>query len=101
MNLIDELISGQWAEKTAKSLNHEVQFSNLATSHHLYAEFIELYNYLAKCDAWSDEDFDNEDRNAWSKDFKEDPQTTIYCLKLMKRAVDLGREPNHGWLLNL
>jgi len=45
--------------------------------------------------------FDEEDRHIWNQDFKEDPETTIYCLKLMKKAVELGREPNHGWLVNL
>jgi hypothetical protein len=81
MNLIDELIGGQWAEKTAKSLNHEVQFSNLATSQHFQSEFIELISYLSICSAWSDEDID-----VWSGDFIREPKNTMDVLRTLKRS---------------
>ncbi len=81
MNLIDELIGGQWAEKTAKSLNHEVQSSNLATSQHFQPEFIELISYLCICSTWSDEDID-----IWREDFICEPKNTMDVLRALKRS---------------
>jgi hypothetical protein len=83
---IDELVK---SAKSAKSSNDlPIMVNQLAG----------LAGFQALLDQFN---FDEEDRHIWNQDFKEDPETTIYCLKLMKKAVELGREPNHGWLVNL
>jgi len=86
MNLIDELIGGQWAEKTAKSLNHEVQFSNLATSKLFHSEFIELLNFVALSATWG-----NEDIEAWHEDFMLVPKNTIDVLRVLRRSWETNK----------
>lgn len=81
MNLIHELIGGQWAQKTAKSLNQEIQFSNLATFEHFHPEFCELFKHLAIKTGWNDEDF-----NVWKEDFIREPKNTIDVLRALWRS---------------
>ena len=81
MNLIDELIGGQWAKKTAKSLNQEILISNLATSQHFHQVFMELFNCLIEYTAWSEDDF-----IAWSEDFMREPKNTIDVMRALQRS---------------
>lgn len=83
MNLIDELIGGQWVQKTAKLLNQEISFSNLATFQHFHPEFVELFKYLATKTGWNDEDLD-----AWEEDLGREPKNTMFVLRALKRSWD-------------
>lgn len=81
MNLIHELICGQWTQKTAKSLNQRIQASNLAVTRHFNLEFKELFSYLTEYNKWSEEDF-----IAWDEDFMREPKNTIDVMRALKRS---------------
>jgi len=57
------------------------------------AEFQRLLNYVSEKLA-----MDQEELARWKENYIEDPATTIFCLKLMKKAINQGRSPSHGWL---
>ena len=57
------------------------------------AEFQRLLNDLSEKLS-----MDEEELARWKENYIEDPVTTIFCLKLMRRAIGLGRFPSHGWL---
>ena len=86
MNLIDELIKGEWVKKAAKSLNQEIEFSNLATSQYFYSEFVELLSHLATKYEWC-----NDDYVAWEADLIREPKKTIDVLRAIKRSWDDGK----------
>jgi hypothetical protein len=86
MSLIDELIGGQWLEKTAKSLNHGSSISNLATSKHFESEFFELLNFLAIKYFWEEEDF-----HVWKEDLNREPKNTIDVLRALRQSWLDGR----------
>ena len=85
MNLVDELIQGVWAEKTAKSANFDL--ANLARNQHInyLTEFNELFFELALNTKWIDSDY-----TAWEEDLKSKPKLTIECLRALKRSWDRG-----------
>lgn len=98
-NQIEELV------KSAKSAKSLTTFTNVNKSSlndlsimgkelANLAEFQKVISYLSQKLA-----FDEEDLKAWNKDFEEDETTTLYCLRLMKSAVSLGKTPDFGWLL--
>ena len=93
-NQIDELVK---SAKSAKSLAINAKPSNelptVAKDLANLAEFQALMNFISKKLSFNDEDI-----RAWNLNFKEDPYTTVYCLKLMKKAINDGRFPSHGWL---
>lgn len=88
MNLIDELIGGQWSEKTAKLLNQDSSFSNLATFQHFYSEFQFLIEYLTPKHQWG-----VEDAGEWEMDLAREPKNTIDVLRALKRSWECG---NYG-----
>lgn len=79
MRLIDELIGGQWCQKTAKSLNEDFSLSNLATFQHFHSEFEALFDYLAPIYMW-----DSEDKVEWQSDLFREPKNTIDVLRALK-----------------
>jgi hypothetical protein len=93
-NQIDELVK---SAKSAKSLTINTTSSNelLTVAKELanLAEFQALINFISKKLS-----LDEDDLRAWNLNFKEDPSTTVFCLKLMKKAIIQGRFPSHGWL---
>jgi hypothetical protein len=86
-NQIDDIIKAAKSAKSAKEMvNNRQRLSNLA-------EYEVLINFV------SDKLFlDSDDLKAWKLNFEEDSNTTIFCLKLMKKAINQGRFPSHGWL---
>ena len=93
-NQIDELVK---SAKSAKSLTINTTSSNelLTVAKELanLAEFQALINFISRKLS-----LDEDDLRAWNLNFKEDPSATIFCLKLMKKAINQGRFPSHGWL---
>ena len=93
-NQIEELVN---SAKSAKSLAINSTSSNelLTVAKELanLAEFQALINFISKKLS-----LDEDDLRAWNLNFKEDPNTTVFCLKLMKKAINQGRFPSHGWL---
>ena len=83
MNLVDELIQGVWAKKTAKPANFDL--ANLARNQHInyLTEFNELFAELARKTKWVDADY-----SAWEEDLKTNPKLTIECLRALKRSWD-------------
>lgn len=90
MNLIDELIWGQWGEKNAKLLNQDYSFSNLATFQHFYSEFLLLMDYLAPRCKWCEDDVVE-----WEGDLAREPKNTIDVLRALKGSWEAG---NYGVL---
>lgn len=90
MNLVDELIRGQWGEKTAKSLNLDSSFSNLATFQHFYSEFLVLIDYLTPRCQWGEDDVVE-----WKRDLAREPKNTIDVLRALKGSWQDG---NYGVL---
>ena len=84
---IEEIVK---SDKYAKSSNELLlvgkELANLA-------EFQTLINFISEKLS-----LDDEDLGAWNLNFKEDPYTTVFCLKLMKKAINQGRFPSYGWL---
>ena len=93
-NQIDELVN---SAKSAKSLTINTTSPNklqtVAKELANLAEFHALMNFISKKLS-----LDEDDLRAWNLNFKEDPNTTVFCLKLMKKAIHQGRFPSHGWL---
>ena len=87
MGLIDDLISGTWIQKVAKSAKYDL--AHLATSQHInyLEEFIDLYASLAQKMAWEDADL-----LAWEADLKSYPILTVECLRALKSSWD-----RHGY----
>jgi hypothetical protein len=86
-NQIDELVK---SAKSAKSSNELLSVGKELAN---LAEFQTLINFISEKLS-----LDDEDLRAWNLNFKEDPYTTVFCLKLMKKAINQGRFPSHGWL---
>ena len=86
MNLVNDLIGGQWLEKTAKSLNSELGFSNLATFNHFESEFLQLYEYLAVKYFWLDADLE-----VWKQDLIREPKNTIDVLRALRQSWNESR----------
>ena len=86
-NQIEEIVK---SAKSAKSSNELLsvckELANLA-------EFQTLINFISEKLS-----LDDEDLRAWNLNFKEDPYTTVFCLKLMKKAINQARFPSYGWL---
>ena len=59
----------------------------------LLAEFQRLLNYVSEKLA-----MDQEELARWKENYIEDPATIIFCLKLMTRAISLGRKKEYWWL---
>lgn len=57
------------------------------------SDFKRLLNHLNK-----ELSMDDDELAQWNINHIEDPATTVYCLELMRYAVNLGRFPSHGWL---
>ncbi|WP_108646326.1 hypothetical protein [Polynucleobacter rarus] len=89
-NQIEELIK---SAKSAKSSNELLSVGKELAN---LAEFQTLINFIS--DRLS---LDEDDLRAWNLNFKEDPYTTVFCLKLMKKAINQGRVLSHGWLSHL
>jgi len=92
MNLIDQLISGEWVRKTAKSAKpyqSDNDLADLAVDRHInyLLEFNLLFEELAKTMHWKQDDF-----QAWQGDLKSDPRTVIACLRAIKKSVEEGRQ---------
>jgi len=85
MITLNNLISGAWAEKVAKSANFDL--ANLARNQHInyLPEFNELFVELASKTKWLDADY-----TAWKEDLKSNPKLTIECLRALKRSWDGG-----------
>jgi hypothetical protein len=83
MRLMDDLISGEWIQKVAKSAKSDL--AHLATNQHInyLAEFIDLYASLAQKMAWGHADY-----LAWEADLKSCPRLTIECLRALKSSWD-------------
>ena len=100
MRIFDQIEQLVKSAKSAKSLTIIANASSInellimGKDSANYAEFQALMNYLSKKLAFNLDDF-----NAWDDDFEEDELTTLYCLRLMKNAVSLGKTPDYGWLL--
>lgn len=86
-NQIEELVK---SAKSAKSSNELLSVGKELAN---LAEFQTLINFISERLS-----LDEDDLRAWNLNFKEDPYTTVYCLKLMKKAINEGRFPSHGWL---
>jgi len=89
-NQIEELVK---SAKSAKSSNELLSVGKELAN---LAEFQTLINFIS--DRLS---LDEDDLRAWNLNFKEDPYTTVFCLKLMKKAINQGRVLSHGWLSHL
>ena len=86
-NQIEEIVK---SAKSAKSSNELLSVGKELAN---LAEFQTLINFIS--DKLS---LDDEDLRAWNLNFKEDPYTTVFCLKLMKKAINQARFPSYGWL---
>jgi hypothetical protein len=86
-NQIEELVK---SAKSAKSSNELLSVGKELAN---LAEFQTLINFISE-----NLTLDEDDLRAWNINFKEDPYTTVFCLKLMKKAINQGRFPSHGWL---
>jgi hypothetical protein len=86
-NQIEELVK---SAKSAKSSNELLSVGKELAN---LAEFQTLINLISERLS-----LDEDDLKAWNLNFKEDPYTTVFCLKLMKKAINQGRFPSHGWL---
>ena len=51
-----------------------------------FAEFEDLYNFLAPKNDWSEADY-----AAWRNDLAEDKKLTIGCLRALQNACEAGR----------
>ena len=86
-NQIEEIVKSAKSAKSSNELLSVVkELANLA-------EFQTLINFISEKLS-----LDDEDLRAWNLNFKEDPYTTVFCLKLMKKAINQGRFPSYGWL---
>ena len=86
-NQIEEIVkSAKSAKSSNELLSVDKELANLA-------EFQTLINFISEKLS-----LDDEDLRAWNLNFKEDPYTTVFCLKLMKKAINQGRFPSYGWL---
>jgi len=85
MITLNNLISGAWAEKVAKSANFDL--ANLARNQHInyLSEFKELFAELVPRTKWVDVDY-----IAWEEDLKANPKLTIECLRALKKSWDRG-----------
>jgi hypothetical protein len=83
MRLVDELISGEWMQKVAKSAKCDLAY--LATNQHInyLSEFNELFTSLTQKMAWEHSDY-----LAWEADLKSSPRLTIECLRALKSSWD-------------
>ena len=83
MRLMDELISGEWMQKIAKSANYDL--AHLATNQHInyLSEFNELFATLAQQMTWEHADY-----LAWEADLKSSPRLTLECLRALKSSWD-------------
>jgi len=86
-NQIEEIVK---SAKSAKSSNELLSVGKELAN---LAEFQTLINFISEKLS-----LDDEDLRAWNLNFKEDPYTTVFCLKLMKKAIHQGRFPSYGWL---
>ena len=86
-NQIDELV------KSAKSAKSNYELLSVGKELANLAEFQVLINFVTEKLS-----LDEDDLKAWNLNFKEDPYTTFFCLKLMKKAISQGRLPSQGWL---
>jgi hypothetical protein len=86
-NQIEELVK---SAKSAKSSNELLSVGKELAN---LAEFQTLITFISEKLS-----LDEDDLRAWNINFKEDPYTTVFCLKLMKKAINQGRFPSHGWL---
>jgi hypothetical protein len=86
-NQIEEIVK---SAKSAKSSNELLSVGKELAN---LAEFQTLINFISEKLS-----LDDEDLRAWNLNFKEDPYTTVFCLKLMKKAINQGRFPSYGWL---
>jgi hypothetical protein len=86
-NQIEEIVK---SDKSAKSSNELLSVGKELAN---LAEFQTLINFISEKLS-----LDDEDLRAWNLNFKEDPYTTVFCLKLMKKAINQGRFPSYGWL---
>jgi len=86
-NQIEEIVK---SAKSAKSSNELLSVGKELAN---LAEFQTLMNFISEKLS-----LDDEDLRAWNLNFKEDPYTTVFCLKLMKKAINQGRFPSYGWL---
>ena len=84
---IEELVK---SAKSAKSSNELLSVGKELAN---LAEFQTLITFISEKLS-----LDEDDLRAWNINFKEDPYTTVFCLKLMKKAINQGRFPSHGWL---
>ncbi len=58
-----------------------------------FAEFEDLYNFLAPKNDWSEADY-----AAWRNDLAEDKKLTIGCLRALQSAYEAGRVmTNEDW----
>ena len=85
MITLNNLISGAWVEKVAKSANFDL--ANLARNQHInyLTELNELFVELAPKTKWVDADY-----TSWEEDLKSNPKLTIECLRALKRSWDRG-----------
>lgn len=86
-NQIEEIVK---SAKSAKSSNELLSVGKELAN---LAEFQTLMNFISEKLS-----LDDKDLRAWNLNFKEDPYTTVFCLKLMKKAINQGRFPSYGWL---
>jgi hypothetical protein len=86
-NQIEEIVK---SAKSAKSSNELLSVGKELAN---LAEFQTLINFISEKLS-----LDDEDLRAWNLNFKEDPYTTVFCLKLMKKAINQARFPRYGWL---
>jgi hypothetical protein len=86
-NQIEEIVK---SAKSAKSSNELLSVGKELAN---LAEFQTLINFISEKLS-----LDDEDLRAWNLNFKEDPYTTVFCLKLMKKAINQARFPSYGWL---
>lgn len=86
-NQIEEIV------KSAKSANSSNELLSVGKELANLAEFQTLMNFISEKLS-----LDDEDLRAWNLNFKEDSYTTVFCLKLMKKAINQGRFPSYGWL---
>jgi len=86
-NQIEEIVK---SDKSAKSSNELLSVGKELAN---LAEFQTLINFISEKLS-----LDDEDLRAWNLNFKEDPYTTFFYLKLMKKAINQGRFPSYGWL---
>ena len=86
-NQIEEIVK---SAKSAKSSNELLSVGKELAN---LAEFQTLINFISEKLS-----LDDEDLRAWNLNFKEDPYTSVFCLKLMKKVINQGRFPSYGWL---